>query len=327
MVFHKIKKKGTKSYNYLILAFKFKGRGYQIQRYIGTGKIGRKKTSDLKTEYHDWFRNEALKKRAKISAARFASTILTSGKLELIEKIRFVYSEYCRRFFPNEVEKLERDFELSYIHSTTATEGNTSTLEDVTRLLEDGITPKGRSLREVYEIRNFEDVLAFRKKYRKGPSLKLILKSHKLVMRDIDLYTIGALRRIEVGIRGSDVRLVPAVLVEEELYKLLMWYQEEKEKIHPIELAAQFHERFEQIHPFTDGNGRVGRELFNIIVTQKGYPPLNFNVKRREEYLDSLESAQRGDLRPFMDYIIENYLEQMRTRLGDHPLKDVLQEK
>jgi len=326
MVFFRVKMKGGRSYNYLVLNFKHDGKTFQVQRYIGVGRMGKQRKDELIREHRDRLLDEALRKRASLSAARFTSTVLGLSELELLERIRLIYSEYRRRFYPNEVVHLERDLELNYIHSTTATEGNTSTLEEVTRLLEDGISPKGRSLREVYEIRNFEDVLEFRKKGGKDISMRTILRLHGLVMRDIDEFTLGALRRIEVGIRGSDVRLVPAIFVEEELYKLLSWHDKEKErgKMHPVELAARFHARFEEIHPFTDGNGRVGRELFNRTVIKWGFPPLNFNVKRRDEYLDGLVSAGHGGFPPLLEYMIENYKEQMRTRLGNHPLKDVL---
>jgi Fic family protein len=313
-----------KRYNYLVLAFKHEGKGHQIQRYIGKGKMGQSKIKELKVKYSDWFINESLKKKAQLASKYFTSGFLTIEEVVELERVRYAFLAYRKRFFPNEVEKLERDFELDYIYSTTATEGNTSTLAEVTRLLEDGISPKGRSLREVYEIRNYKDVLDYRKGFKKDLSMKFILRLHELIQRDIDQYTLGALRRIEVGISGSDTELVPAAFIEEELYKLLLWCSKEKDQLHPVELAARFHVRFENIHPFIDGNGRVGREIFNWTVTRSGYPPLNFNVMRRDEYLDGLERAQHGDPRLFLKYIIENYLEQMRKRLGNSPLKEVL---
>jgi Fic family protein len=313
-----------KRYNYLVLAFKHEGRGHQIQRYIGQGKMEQSAIKDLKVKYSDWFTNEALKNKALLATKKYSLGFLTTDDVLKLERVRYAFIAYCKRFFPNEVEKIERDFELDYIYSTTATEGNTSTLAEVTRILEDGISPKGRSLREVYEIRNYEDVLEYRKGFKKEISMKFILRLHELIQRDIDQYTLGALRRIEVGISGSDVELVPAAFIEEELNQLLLWCSKEKGQLHPVVLAARFHVRFEEIHPFTDGNGRVGREIFNWMVTRSGYPPLNFNVMRRDEYLDGLEKAQHADYRPFMEYIIKNYLEQMRKRLGNSPLKDVL---
>jgi len=324
MVFHRSKKKGMKRYNYLVLAFKHEGKGYQIQRYIGQGKMGQSSIDALKVKDSDWFTNEALKKKAQLASKHYSQGFLTRDEVLKLELVRYAFSAYCKHFFPNEVERLERDFELDYIYSTTATEGNTSTLAEVTRLLENGLSPKGRSLREIYEIRNYKDVLEYRKGFRKDISMKFILRLHELIQRDIDQYTLGALRRIEVGISGSDVELVPAAFVEEELYKLLLWCSKEKDLLHPVELAARFHVRFENIHPFTDGNGRVGREIFNWMVTRSGFPPLNFNVMRRDEYLDGLEKAHHGDYSLFMEYIIENYLEQMRKRLGNNPLKEVL---
>jgi len=324
MVFHRTKKIGKNHYNYLVFAFKHKGKEYQVQKYLGQGKMKQSEIRGLMVEYKDWFKNEALKKKSAMAAKNYTSTGLTNDELLSLELIRNAFYEYSKRFYPNEVEKLERDFELDYIYSTTATEGNTSTLAEVTRILEDGISPKGRSLREVYEIRNYTEVLEYRKGHRKDISMKFMLRLHELIMRDIDQYTLGAFRRIEVGISGSDTELVPATFVMEELLKLLSWFSKKKDKMHPVELAARFHARFEEIHPFTDGNGRVGREIFNWMVTRGGFPSLNFNVMRRNDYLDGLERAQHGDHRLFLEYIINNYLEQMRKRLGNNPLKDVL---
>jgi Fic family protein len=323
MVFHRTKKKGKTTYNYLVFAFKHDGRIHQIQRYIGPGRLTPSAVQAFKERHDSWFMNEALERKASLSADAYRSSELSRGELVLLEKVRLAFLEYRRRLHPNELERLERDFEISYIHSTTATEGNTSTLAEVTRLLEDGIAPKGRSLREIYEVRNLEEVLKYRKRSKHDISMKLILRLHELIMRDIDEHTLGALRRIEVGIRGSDVQLVPALFVEEELGRLLKWYDKKKERMHPVELAARFHVRFEEIHPFTDGNGRVGREIFNFMVTRRKYPPLNFNVVKRDEYLDGLENAQHGDIRPFLAYIIGFYLEQMSSRLENGPLRNL----
>ncbi len=61
-------------------------------------------------------------------------------------------------------------------------------------------------------------------------------------------------------------------------------------------LATLFHHKFEKIHPFMDGNGRVGRMLLNYILIKKGYPPLIVKKKFREDYLDSLGKADKSSL-------------------------------
>jgi Fic family protein len=326
MVFHRVKMIKGRSYNYLIESFKFKGTVHQVQKYIGSKKMKRTEIREAMEEHWDWFQKEKIRKNASLSAKEFKSSIYSSEQLNQLEVVRLSLREYYRGLHPNEIQRLEREFDIGYVYSTTSTEGNTCTLSEVTRILENNLTPKGRSLREVYEIRNFEKVLEYRKGY-KGPlSKKFILKLHKLIMKDIDLYTIGTFRRIEVSILGSDTTPVPAIFIEEEIEELLKWYLKNIDKIHPVELATRFHVRFEAIHPFTDGNGRVGREIFNFMVTRSGFPALNFNVKYRDEYLDSLETAQKNDFALIMGYVLQNYIQQMITRLQYNPLKDLFDE-
>jgi Fic family protein len=323
MVFHRVKKIKGKSYNYLVESFKFEGKVHQVQKYIGPGKIKRAEIEDAKIKYMDWLKTEVLRKKAFLSASGYKSNVLTSKQLELLETLKHTFKEFNRGLHPNELERLNREFDIGYVHSTTATEGNTCTLGEVTRILENNLSPKGRSLREIYEIRNFEEVLRFRKDYKGKINKYFILKLHKLIMKDIDLYTLGTFRRIEVAILGSDTTPVPAIFVEEEMDELLNWHQKKKNKMHPVELATRFHVRFEAIHPFTDGNGRVGREIFNFMVTRKGFPAFNFHIKNRDQYLDGLETAQKGDLTLIFRYILDNYTEQMKAKLRNHSMKDL----
>jgi Fic family protein len=77
---------------------------------------------------------------------------------------------------------------------------------------------------------------------------------------------------------------------------LLKWYQENKEKYHPIVLAIIFHHKFEKIHPFMDGNGRTGRMLLNYILIKNNYPPIVIRNRNREKYLKSIRKADNSDL-------------------------------
>ena len=198
MVYHKVKKIKGRSYNYIIESFKFKGKVHQIQKYLGPRKMKRIEIEEAMAKYWDWFQVDKIRKKASLSASEYNSTLLSSKHLTKLETIHYAFREYYRGLHPNEIERLERDFDIGYVYSTTSTEGNTCTLSEVTRILENHLTPKGRSLREIYEIRNFEEVLRFRKRYKSDISKKFILKLHELVMKDIDLYTLGNFRRIEM---------------------------------------------------------------------------------------------------------------------------------
>jgi hypothetical protein len=150
---------------------------------------------NLKAKYLVWFINKVITKKANVSADNYNSKILTKQQILTYEKIKFIYKDFIKNLHPNEIEILERDFDINYIHSTTATEGNTCTLAEVTRILEDSLSPKGKSLREVYEVRNFEGVLLYRKNYKKDLTREFILKLHEMAMRDIDEFTLGVFRK------------------------------------------------------------------------------------------------------------------------------------
>ena len=73
-------------------------------------------------------------------------------------------------------------------------------------------------------------------------------------------------------------------------------------------MAAVVHDQFENIHPFRDGNGRVGRILMNNILIKHNYPPINIDLKNRSEYYESLQTYQKKqDIRPTIELFIKEY--------------------
>ncbi|MBI5884807.1 Fic family protein, partial [archaeon] len=70
------------------------------------------------------------------------------------------------------------------------------------------------------------------------------------------------------------------------------WLEKNTGKIHPVELASEFHARFEEIHPFNDGNGRAGREIINTMLMLNGYPRAIINLENRQSYIALLERVQ-----------------------------------
>ncbi|MOA33071.1 Adenosine monophosphate-protein transferase and cysteine protease IbpA precursor [compost metagenome] len=90
--------------------------------------------------------------------------------------------------------------------------------------------------------------------------------------------------------------------------ELLIWYNEHKDSLHPVELAALFHFRFVYIHPFSDGNGRTARLLMNLILMRNGFPPAIVKAanEARFHYYETLETASTsGDIQPFIRCIAE----------------------
>ena len=136
---------------------------------------------------------------------------------------------------------------------------------------------------------------------------------HAIVFRNSKQFA-GRFRQngVEVGVVDSSGRVVhrgaPQKQVVPLLNELIKWYNKNKGRYHPILLAAVIHNQFENIHPFQDGNGRVGRLLLNNILIKHGMPPVNIELKNRHEYYSALQKYQNGgNIRPTIELIIKEY--------------------
>ena len=88
----------------------------------------------------------------------------------------------------------------------------------------------------------------------------------------------------------------------------MLWYNKNRKKYPPIVLAVVVHNQFETIHPFADGNGRVGRLLLNNVLLKHNMPPVNIELRNRREYYAALrEYQENGNIRPMIDLILKEY--------------------
>ena len=110
----------------------------------------------------------------------------------------------------------------------------------------------------------------------------------------------------------------PPEQVESELDKLLSMYETyDTEGCHPILLAAWLHHRFAQIHPFSDGNGRVGRAILTWHLVKNNLFPIVISRDDRDAYLDSLEEADDGDLTPLIKLFVRMEKDTILQVLGE----------
>lgn len=180
---------------------------------------------------------------------------------------------------------------------TNAIEGNTLTRGDVERLLLEGQSVGGRPVSDVLETIQHER--AFRGLVERPAGLVRMvtaLELHEQVFQGIDLEA-GMWRRISVLIQGSSH---PPPRPEAVIPQMTDWERDyhrrdvEGEPVFP--LGAWMHHRFESIHPFRDGNGRVGRLLLNLHFLRHSWPPVHVLPPDRDRYLDALETGHSGNL-------------------------------
>ena len=117
-------------------------------------------------------------------------------------------------------------------------------------------------------------------------------KINAAILKGFDEKTPGEYRNEPMFITGSKIKPPSADKVEKEIAKLFVWLKKNKNKIYPIELASEFHARFEEIHPFNDGNGRTGREILNVMLNNNSYPRAIINLENRESYIALIERVQ-----------------------------------
>jgi Fic family protein len=190
------------------------------------------------------------------------------------------------------LQQINQFFRIETTYSSNAIEGNTHTLEETKVILEDGITIGGHPLREFYEVeghgRSYDFMFSLIKK--RGITEKDILYCHKLFSRNIpNFISLGEYRKIEVIISGSSKVLSKAEDIPIEIKKYIEWINEERDKRHPVMFAAEAHRKLVNIHPFTDGNGRISRLVMNTFLYQDKLFPVSIPVLRRADYYNALE--------------------------------------
>jgi len=92
--------------------------------------------------------------------------------------------------------------------------------------------------------------------------------------------------------------------------------QDKEKKKHPVKTAAFMHHKLVEIHPFTDGNGRVARLLTNLFLVKEGYPPIVLRKEERGKYYRFLRLADEGNLKPFANFIAKSVDESLTLYLA-----------
>jgi Fic family protein len=194
------------------------------------------------------------------------------------------------------VDELRHRFEVRLTYHSTAIEGNTLTQSETQIVLEKGITIGGKSVLEHLEVIGHKEALDFVYQLT-GPTEPIgereIRDIHSLVMKGQGHPDTGAYRRLNVKAAGTDFAYPDHLHVPELMSKFVELFNLQTDE-HPVYRATGAHAFFVTIHPFRDGNGRVGRLLMNLLLLRCGYPIAVIPVERREEYIDSLVEAQQG---------------------------------
>ncbi len=296
MVYLRTKNIKGNEYYYLVQSVRIDGKVKKIEK-----SIGRKKPSEEELE--------KLKKEFIVGLNSKKWLVLTQEEYDKLEKIKKTKDETL-------TDEQLMDFCVNFTYSTNAIEDNSLTKHETVELLKNGNSVK-KPFKDQVESVAHKRVFMEMVNCKEDLSLKLILKWHH------DLFNFSK-KELAGKFRDRNVRVAqfkaPHFMDLIPLFnQFINWYKKNSGrrsgnlKLHPVELAALVHLKFVKLHPFLDGNGRIGRLLLNFILHRNGYPMMTVEYKDRYSYYKALdEFDETGEEEIFVRYIVDSYLREYK---------------
>ncbi len=294
---------GKKKY-YLSYAYRSGSKVKKIRVYLGANLSKEELESAVKTGM--------VKLQIRITGLKEIKdpylTVLSKNELDELKKLDTKTAIKLQHLSEENWQK----FTELFTYNTNAIEGSAVENFEVKDILEKGQWPD-KSKEDISETIGVAEAVAFIRRTKEHISVSLIKEFHRLVFKNSKPFA-GKLRKIgvEVGVYDSRGNLVhkgaSSTQVLSLLKKLVGWYKSNEKHYPALLLAAIVHNQFENIHPFEDGNGRVGRLLLINILLKHGMPPVNIELANRQEYYEALQRYENdGDIRPTIDLLLKEY--------------------
>ncbi len=297
MVYFTEKKIKGKKYLYAIHSFRLDGKVTKLSKIVNSKKMTSKLKEYFELKEKEYHENKSISKYK-------TDTIFTKKRIKEIENTKQEYKKILRKLTKKQLQDLFDRFTANFTYESNAIEGNSLTLKDVSLVLFENKIIKGKDLREIYETRNSRKVTELILSNKFKPTEEDTIKIHKMLVKDMGIET--GYKKIPNYLVGRKVETTPPEDVPKEMEKLFEWLENEK-TLHPLQKAALFHGKFEKIHPFDDGNGRVGRFLINTILLNEGFAPLIIRKSQRIAYLKALEDFDNKYTKNLEKFLFEKY--------------------
>ena len=226
-----------------------------------------------------------------------------------IEELKKGYSQKLREIPKFSKAERLKEFGIRFTYHSNKIEGSTLTLREVALAINEKEIRINKSVNDINEAQLhmlcYEDMIATKEDL----TLDLVRKWHEtLFSLHVNRSKLaGIIRKDPILISGS--KHIPPISPQPLLDDLFEWYNNNKGRVYSVLLACFMHYRFEFIHPFNDGNGRMGRFIMNYILFKNKYPMFDINSKIRTSYYNALEKSDiSNDEMFFVSWFFKNYI-------------------
>jgi len=199
--------------------------------------------------------------------------------------------------------KVVREFEISFIYHSLSLEGNPITLSETFKILQDKVIPSNLKSLDVEEVKNYQDVILQMLRdsaQKKVLNIASVLDYHRIAMRHVPRIA-GKIRTEEVYIKGNpNFKITKAKNIKKELDVLFKDYDEfvKRKKLslkEILDFAVYFHNEFQYIHPFEDGNSRTTRLITFHLLQSKDIPIFDIPFGLLDEYLSYTKGSKKRE--------------------------------
>ncbi len=298
------RKAGKKTKYYLAHTYREGKKVHKFRKYLGTN-LSEEKLNERKNIAEKLILEEIHKYKIIKDPLKFE---LSDKEIEEIRRLE--------KEIPLKIYHLsKKDWKLFseiFTYNTNAIEGSKLNQKEVKDILEEDKWPD-KSKEDIAEAYGVEEAIRYIRQTKEHLTINLIKKIHKIVFKNSKPFA-GKLRKKgeEVVVQDKSGRVVhegaPQNRINFLLKELIDWYNKNKSKYPAIILGSVVHNQFENIHPFADGNGRVGRILLNNILIKHDLPPLNIDLKNTREYYETLKEYDLNkNLKPTIELYLKEY--------------------
>ncbi|MBU0619780.1 MAG: Fic family protein [Patescibacteria group bacterium] len=229
---------------------------------------------------------------------------ITLNEYKKIETARIKFKYWLLEMSEYKKMRFWKNFAIKFIFESNAIEGSKLSQNEVEKIIKKQYIKKKAERQEILEVENSIKAFEIIKSAEFKLNQRSIIELHKILVNGLSIDSGYKTKNIIVN---NKTTISPGEVRKNMAELLLCRVKQKNKKCHPFITAVKFHQRFELIHPFSDGNGRIGRLLLNWMLLKSGYGIILLKNKNRQAYFSSLDQADNGRPRKLFRHCVQSY--------------------